>query len=87
VDEVSSVRGVGVAIGGAGAISAVVAIGWQGLLLTVVLAAFAMGGACWVLNDQERTQRLTLIIRAWTDQHDHRGRSGSRTKPARDRRS
>jgi hypothetical protein len=48
--------------------------GWPALLLLAVLGAMAIGAACWVLNDQDRPERLALLIRAYRDRSAHRPR-------------
>jgi hypothetical protein len=67
------------AAGMLGMLSAVVTAGWAGAALSVVIVVTLVGAVCWVINDQNRPERLALLIKSW------RGIPSSRSA-ARDRR-
>ena len=52
---------------------------WAGAALSVVIVVTLVVAVCWVINDQNRPERLALLIKSW------RGIPSSRST-ARDRR-
>jgi hypothetical protein len=44
---------------------AVVATGWTGIALLVIVLIVLIAALCWVLADSERPQRLALLLSTW----------------------
>lgn len=61
------IRRVAAATFGGGLLSTLAAVGWPALVLVSAVAAVALAAVCWVLNNEDRPERLALLIRAWRD--------------------
>lgn len=53
------------ALGTAGAVTAALAAGWTGTTLLIVAILVPTAAICWVLADNQRPQRLALLLAAW----------------------
>jgi hypothetical protein len=53
------------AAGGGGALSTLLAAGWVGVALVILLIFSVLGTVCWVVADAERPARLALLITSW----------------------
>jgi hypothetical protein len=50
---------------GATVVSSILALGWAGALLLVLVTVVLTAALCWVLADAERPTRLALLLSAW----------------------
>jgi hypothetical protein len=55
----------GVAAGGGGLVSALLAGGWIGVVLMAVVVLALVVAVCWVVADADRPARLALLITSW----------------------
>lgn len=54
------------AIGGTtGVLSTIFAAGWIGVVLILAVVLIVTGAVCWVLADDKRPARLTMLLRAY----------------------
>ena len=51
--------------GGGGLLASLLAAGWVGVVLGVVVVLVVVGAICWIVNDRDRPDRLVRILAAW----------------------
>ncbi|GAA3748710.1 hypothetical protein GCM10022225_36140 [Plantactinospora mayteni] len=61
-------RRTGTVVAGGGVVAGLSIVDWSVLLALLAVGAMAVGAICWVVSDQERPERLALLIRSWRGQ-------------------
>ncbi|MEO3929516.1 hypothetical protein ABGB07_37515 [Micromonosporaceae bacterium B7E4] len=70
-------RRAGAVAAGGGLVTGLSLVDWPVLLALLAVSTMAVGAICWVVSDQERPERLALLIHSWRGQPPM-ARSGAR---------